>query len=103
MEVDVTKSVAGTIVVIVVAVCTVSAVRGRVTAFPDEEGGAAQAAQRVPIPPDPLTQTPDHKVTPEQMKKWSKELSNWGRWGKDDERGTLNLITPEKTKAALRW
>ena len=22
--------------------------------------------------------------------------SNWGRWGADDERGTLNLITPEK-------
>jgi kynurenine formamidase len=22
--------------------------------------------------------------------------SNWGRWGKDDERGTLNYITPEK-------
>jgi hypothetical protein len=21
--------------------------------------------------------------------------SNWGRWGPDDERGTLNLITPE--------
>jgi kynurenine formamidase len=25
-----------------------------------------------------------------------KELSNWGRWGKDDQLGTLNLITPEK-------
>ncbi len=28
-------------------------------------------------------------------------LSNWGRWGQDDELGTLNLITPEKrTQAA---
>ncbi len=28
--------------------------------------------------------------------------SNWGRWGKDDERGTLNYITPEKrVRAAL--
>src|SRR5690348_175012 len=25
-----------------------------------------------------------------------KERSNWGRWGKDDQLGTLNLITPEK-------
>lgn len=25
-----------------------------------------------------------------------KELSNWGRWGKDDQLGTLNLITPKK-------
>lgn len=26
--------------------------------------------------------------------------SNWGRWGADDERGTLNLITPERTVRA---
>jgi kynurenine formamidase len=25
-----------------------------------------------------------------------RELSNWGRWGEDDEIGTLNFITPEK-------
>src|SRR5262249_3209852 len=31
---------------------------------------------------------------------WKKDLSNWGRWGKDDEIGTLNLITPEKRKQA---
>jgi kynurenine formamidase len=29
------------------------------------------------------------------------KLSNWGRWGPDDELGTPNLITPEKTKRAL--
>jgi len=28
-------------------------------------------------------------------------LSNWGRWGPDDELGTPNLITPEVTKRAL--
>ncbi len=22
-------------------------------------------------------------------------VTNWGRWGVDDERGTLNLLTPE--------
>lgn len=27
-------------------------------------------------------------------------LSNWGRWGADDEIGTANLITPERVKAA---
>jgi len=27
-------------------------------------------------------------------------LSNWGRWGESDRLGTLNLITPEVTKAA---
>lgn len=28
------------------------------------------------------------------------DISNWGRWGKDDELGTLNLITPAKRRAA---
>ena len=28
------------------------------------------------------------------------ELNNWGRWGPDDELGTMNLITPEKTREA---
>jgi kynurenine formamidase len=30
-----------------------------------------------------------------------KELSNWGRWGADDEMGAANLITPAKRKQAL--
>jgi kynurenine formamidase len=29
-------------------------------------------------------------------------LSNWGRWGPDDQMGTLNLITPEHRVAAAR-
>lgn len=28
------------------------------------------------------------------------QVGNWGRWGKNDERGALNLITPEKVKEA---
>lgn len=28
------------------------------------------------------------------------DVRNWGRWGADDERGTLNLITPEARRAA---
>jgi kynurenine formamidase len=28
------------------------------------------------------------------------DTSNWGRWGEDDERGALNLLTPEVVKAA---
>src|SRR6202046_1647800 len=31
-----------------------------------------------------------------------KELSNWGRWGDDDEIGTLNFITPERLVNAAR-
>jgi kynurenine formamidase len=36
------------------------------------------------------------QVTPAQYESWKKDLSNWGRWGKDDEIGTLNLITAKK-------
>jgi len=44
---------------------------------------------------------PSHApVSKEQIEKWKNELSNWGRWGKDDERGALNLITPAKRKQA---
>lgn len=32
--------------------------------------------------------------------KMMQSLSNWGRWGKDDQLGALNLITPEKRKEA---
>ena len=51
--------------------------------------------------PHPSTQEPSRLVTLDMLKKWESELSNWGRWGKDDQRGMLNLITPAKTKAAL--
>jgi hypothetical protein len=43
---------------------------------------------------------PSHVVTEAQYERWKKDLSNWGRWGKDDEIGTLNLITAAKRKQA---
>ena len=36
----------------------------------------------------------------EDFRELGKRLSNWGRWGAEDERGTLNLITPERLVAA---
>ena len=32
-------------------------------------------------------------VTEAMVDEWMTDLSNWGRWGSDDELGTLNLIT----------
>src|SRR5262245_59493602 len=40
-------------------------------------------------------------VTNADIARWMKDLSNWGPWGADDQRGTLNLITAEKRKQAL--
>lgn len=42
------------------------------------------------------------KMTSEDVDRLVKDLSNWGRWGKDDQLGTLNLITPEKRQAAAK-
>ena len=39
-------------------------------------------------------------VSKAQFDEWMTKLSNWGRWGKDDERGALNLITPEARRRA---
>ena len=40
-------------------------------------------------------------VTASMVDDWMNELSNWGRWGEDDELGTLNLISLEKRRSAL--
>ena len=32
----------------------------------------------------------------EDFRSLGKRLSNWGRWGAEDERGTVNFITPDK-------
>jgi kynurenine formamidase len=39
---------------------------------------------------------PTASPTEAQVRDYLRTLSNWGRWGKDDELGTVNLITPAK-------
>jgi kynurenine formamidase len=39
-------------------------------------------------------------VTPELLEEYCERFRNWGRWGPDDEIGTLNYITPEKVVEA---
>lgn len=41
-------------------------------------------------------------VSRTQYDTWMEELSNWGRWGDDDQIGTLNLITPAVRAQAAR-
>jgi kynurenine formamidase len=49
-------------------------------------------ADRSPASQNMLTKT--------DIDRMMKELSNWGRWGKDDQLGAMNLITPAKRKQA---
>src|SRR5688572_23742779 len=39
-------------------------------------------------------------VAKAEYDRWKTELSNWGRWGKDDQIGAVNLITPAKRRQA---
>jgi hypothetical protein len=61
---------------------------------------AAAAAQEFSV--HPSTQDPAVVVDLARIARWETELSNWGRWGPDDQIGTLNLITPEKAVQATR-
>jgi hypothetical protein len=40
--------------------------------------------------------------TEAQVRDYMRTLSNWGRWGKDDELGTINLITAQTRAAAAK-
>lgn len=44
----------------------------------------------------------DVKFTLEDVRQMAQRYSNWGKWGPDDELGTVNYITPEKIVAAAR-
>jgi kynurenine formamidase len=49
-----------------------------------------------------LAYTGTQPVSLDQFDCLFESLKNWGKWGPDDERGTLNYITPEKVAAAAR-
>src|SRR6202047_1420929 len=42
------------------------------------------------------------KVSETELKGLLEKCSNWGRWGKDDERGALNYINDRKRAAAAK-
>jgi len=42
------------------------------------------------------------RLTKSQFDQVFKEISNWGRWGKEDQLGTLNLITAERRREAAQ-
>jgi hypothetical protein len=42
------------------------------------------------------------RLTQDEVIALYEKISNWGRWGKDDERGALNYITDQKRVAGAR-
>ena len=43
----------------------------------------------------------DNLPTEKQVLDYFQSLSNWGRWGKEDQLGTLNFLNEKKTKEAV--
>jgi kynurenine formamidase len=60
--------------------------------------GSALALSEQPAAATPI-ESPS--LTKADFDRMMTELSNWGRWGKDDQKGTVNLITAAKRKDAV--
>jgi len=70
------------LLVLVLAIALATTAAMSITAQSAPQGAAPQSVSRA------------------DFERWKKELSNWGRWGKDDQIGALNLITPVKRRQA---
>jgi len=42
----------------------------------------------------------DTSLSEAELRELLRTRNNWGRWGKDDQAGAVNLVTPEKRRAA---
>ncbi|HMC65460.1 MAG TPA: hypothetical protein VKI65_11020, partial [Gemmataceae bacterium] len=60
----------------------------------------AAASFGTPAGADEPKRNPRAKLTADDIDAMMTSLSNWGRWGKKDQLGALNLITPQKRKQA---
>jgi kynurenine formamidase len=49
-----------------------------------------------------MAMSENKRLTQQEIKGLFDRISNWGRWGKDDQRGALNYITDAKRQAAAR-
>jgi kynurenine formamidase len=49
-----------------------------------------------------MMKTSPKPVSRQEFQELFQKLNNWGRWGPDDDRGTLNYIMPEHIKTAAR-
>src|SRR5262249_51188017 len=73
---------------LVTALAAAGSVSGQQGSRPAQPQGAGQSTAN------------QSQVTKQQFDEWMTKFSNWGRWGKDDQRGALNLITAEKQRQA---
>jgi kynurenine formamidase len=65
------------------------------------QGVAAGISVAVAASPAQAQDANGHPTSHADFLRLRSELSNWGRWGADDQMGSVNLITPAKRKQAL--
>ncbi len=72
-------------------------------AAPDGGAEPASDAETTASSPEPArSYSPESRdLAQADIERLMEELSNWGRWGDDDQLGAANLITPEKRLEAL--
>ena len=73
------------VAVVLVLGCGVAAISQQATPTP------------APGPPQTVSRTPRNAAELDEL---FKQVSNWGRWGKDDQLGSANLVTDAKRKQA---
>jgi kynurenine formamidase len=49
-----------------------------------------------------MSARPRVEISNAEFRELFKRVSNWGRWGEEDQRGTLNYLTPDRIAAATR-
>src|SRR3989449_11603272 len=60
-----------------------------------QAGAAPQASSAPPAPADTAALRANYE-------RWRTEFKTWGKWGTDDNKGTSNLITPQKVMSAMK-
>src|SRR5205823_8414373 len=59
-------------------------------------------SMRRPVPPARRRHARTAIATEEDVRSYIRDRRNWGRWGRNDQVGALNLVTPAKRVAAAR-
>ena len=81
-----------------IAFCIGLVLVGVVGGFQMRAQGQAGTAPQAPAPIAPG----DTAAMRAQYEQWRKDYKTWGKWGTEDNKGTSNLITPQKVLSAMK-
>src|SRR5258708_40087068 len=82
-----------------IAVCVGLALAGAAGGFRLSAQGRLGAPPQTAAAPAPPADTAALRA---QYEQWRTDFKTWGKWGTDDNKGTSNLITPQKVLSAVK-